>query len=471
MQQTGIAVILAAGAGRKFLPYNTVRNKCAFPIGNTPVVARLVLQLREIGFSRIVVVVGYEEASVRAALRPHLDSNIVFVRQASGAMGTVPATLSALQSIGVTSESLLVAYGDVIVSTEDIRAVWQLHTQHHATASFLCAPVGDSLAQDWIGCQIKRERPKGGALPDSLQGHSTDSTFRMGGIFAFGAEALPYVQNAPATMTHVPVGGMPPVESDLAEVYANLLDEGKDVAAVVAKHPTADLDKCWNIFDASNLVLQEQANLCTESRIHPTAKIADSAEITGNIIVEEGAVIGSRAVLKGFTSVGRNTQVINGAIVGEGVLIGAETRISDYCLVSGRSVIGNHCVVGHGGEMDGIMLDHSYIWHYSEIFGVLGLSVDIGAATVCGTLRFDDGNTIHRLHGRRELPRLGSNATYFGDYCRTGVNVITQPGAKIGTYSCVGAGVVLYDDVPDRKLILLKQETIVRDWGPERYGW
>lgn len=470
MQQNGIAVILAAGAGRKFLPYNLVRNKCAFPIGNVPVVTRLLLQLRAIGFSRIVVVVGYEEASIRAALRPHLDPNVVFVRQSSGAVGTAAATLSALESVGVTQESVLVTYGDVVVSTEDILATWQLHSQQHATASFLCSPLGDSLAQDWIGCQIGGDRSQGGSLPHSLQGHSTDCAFRMGGVFAFGKEALPYIKNAPSTMTHVPVGGMPPVESDLAEVYASLLDEGKDVAAVVARKPTADLDKCWHIFDATSLVLQEQAELCTESRIHPTAKISDSAEIEGNIVVEEGAIIGNRAVLRGFTHIGRNTRVINGAILEPYVIIGSETRISDYCLVN-RSVIGNHCVVGHGGEIDGVMLDGSYIWHYSEIFGVLGLSVDIGAATVCGTLRFDDGNTIHRLHGRREQPRLGSNATYFGDYSRTGVNVITQPGAKIGTYSCVGAGVVLYDDVPDRKLILLKQETIIRDWGPERYGW
>ena len=152
-------------------------------------------------------------------------------------------------------------------------------------------------------------------------------------------------------------------------------------------------------------------------------------------------------------------------------MIGAESRVSDYCLLTGGSTLGRGCVLGHGGEMDGVMLDKSYIYHYSEIYGVLGLGVDIGAATVCGTLRFDDDETIHKISGRREFPRNHSNATYFGDYSRTGVNVITQPGAKIGAYSCVGAGIVLYKDVPSRKLVLLKQETEMREWGPERYGW
>jgi hypothetical protein len=30
---------------------------------------------------------------------------------------------------------------------------------------------------------------------------------------------------------------------------------------------------------------------------------------------------------------------------------------------------------------------------------------------------------------------------------------------------------VVYEDIPSRKLVLLKQELVFRDWGPERYGW
>jgi bifunctional UDP-N-acetylglucosamine pyrophosphorylase/glucosamine-1-phosphate N-acetyltransferase len=121
--------------------------------------------------------------------------------------------------------------------------------------------------------------------------------------------------------------------------------------------------------------------------------------------------------------------------------------------------------------MDGVMLDGSFLFHYCEIMGVVGQRVDIGAATVCGTLRFDDGDTIHTIRGRRERPDFGANGAYFGDFSRTGVNVITMPGVKIGAYSCVGAGIVVYEDIPSRKLVLLKQELVYRDWGPERYGW
>jgi UDP-N-acetylglucosamine diphosphorylase / glucose-1-phosphate thymidylyltransferase / UDP-N-acetylgalactosamine diphosphorylase / glucosamine-1-phosphate N-acetyltransferase / galactosamine-1-phosphate N-acetyltransferase len=46
-----------------------------------------------------------------------------------------------------------------------------------------------------------------------------------------------------------------------------------------------------------------------------------------------------------------------------------------------------------------------------------------------------------------------------------------MPGVKVGVYACVGPGVILYEDLPDRKIVLARQELSIRDWGPERYGW
>ena len=106
-----------------------------------------------------------------------------------------------------------------------------------------------------------------------------------------------------------------------------------------------------------------------------------------------------------------------------------------------------------------------------HIYGVVGEHSDLGAATVCGTLRFDDGRTPHLIKGRKEIPAEGSNATYIGDFCRTGVNVTFWPGKKVGAYAVIGAGTVLDRDVPDHTLIYPKQQLEMREWGPERYGW
>jgi bifunctional UDP-N-acetylglucosamine pyrophosphorylase/glucosamine-1-phosphate N-acetyltransferase len=115
-------------------------------------------------------------------------------------------------------------------------------------------------------------------------------------------------------------------------------------------------------------------------------------------------------------------------------------------------------------------MEGAYSYHYGEYWGVVGRNSDLGAATVCGTLRFDDQLTIHRVRNRREIPRTGANASYLGDYTRTGVNAILMPGVKVGAYSVVGAGVILNEDLPNNTLVYAKQELVTRPWGPERYG-
>ena len=85
-----------------------------------------------------------------------------------------------------------------------------------------------------------------------------------------------------------------------------------------------------------------------------------------------------------------------------------------------------------------------------------------------GTLRFDSEKSIVRVKGKRYI---AESVAYIGDYCRTGVGVMVMPRVRVGPYSVVGPGVVLYEDLEPYKMILVKQKLIKRDWGPSRYGW
>ncbi len=207
------------------------------------------------------------------------------------------------------------------------------------------------------------------------------------------------------------------------------------------------------------------------SSISTTARIHDSAELSGRVILGPNAEVGARVVARGDLWLGPNASVTNGSILEGRCLVGDGARVKDYALIGGDTTLGPGSLCGHGAEFTGVLLDGAYLYHYCELWGVLGSKVDVGAATVCGTLRFDDSSTIHRIQGRPEIPEEGANASYLGDYSRTGVNAILMPGVKTGAYSCVGAGVVLYDDLPSREMVLLKQDLVRKRWGPERYGW
>ncbi len=456
------AILLCAGAGARFWPYNEVRNKTAIPVMNRPNVRRLAESLIECGIERLVVVVGAYEASVRSALAG-LSVPVAFIRQ-NPPTGTANAVLSALPLIG--EEPFLVAYGDIATPPDTLRALIQTAQSTGAIATTVLQPyLPEHDPRDWIGGVVRNGRLV------HVEGHSADTTHRLGGLYAFTPHVIEALNAHPGLMTSVPVGGMPPYEAELAQVLPILLEQGHDIPFVEPHAFLVDIDKPWHIWEANVRWLNWSTSQLTKSHIGKEVQIDDSAEIHGHLWVEEGAVIGKRVVIGGNAFIGKETRLLNGAILQGTTAIGERSRISDYCLVSGHTVVGNGCIVGHDAEMDGVMLDGSFLFHYCEIMGVVGQKVDIGAATVCGTLRFDDGDTLHTVRGRRERPEFGANGTYFGDFSRTGVNVITMPGVKIGSYSCVGAGIVVYEDIPSRKLVLLKQELVYRDWGPERYGW
>jgi bifunctional UDP-N-acetylglucosamine pyrophosphorylase/glucosamine-1-phosphate N-acetyltransferase len=457
------AIVLAAGSGERMWPYNEVRNKCALPVGGVPNVRLLVEALAKVGVQRVVVVVGPHAGSVRAALLG-APIAVAYVEQPRPG-GTADAALTGLRQID--DEAFLIVYGDIYVTAKSLAAVCETWTAGQVAAAALVEQLQmPRRPQDWIGAFVDADLLRG------LEGHSRDARHRLCGVVACDRRLLPYLEANSGIMSAVPVGGMPAAEAELAESLQRFSEAGNPVAAVAARDPYVDMDNPWHILEANYQRVTAVTAAITETRIHPTARIHDGAELRGNVALGPGSVIGNRVIVGGNLAVGAQTEVINGAILHGPALIGDHCRVSDYCLVESHAAIGNRCVVGHGAEISGVQLDGSYLWHYCEIYGVVGQSVDIGAATVCGTLRFDDGIAEHRVRGRREVPEWGGNATFFGDFSRTGVNVITQPGVKIGAYTCIGAGVVLYDDVPSRTLRLLKpQETIDRPWGPERYGW
>jgi len=453
------AILLAAGAGTRFWPYNVVRNKCAFPIANVPAVRRLSDDLAALGITRQVVVVGAGEASVRAALRG-ASADIAFVRQAHPD-GTAAAAF--LGAAGIDGDILVVA-ADSVTDRANLAALRERFERDRPLAAALTQPLGAESSLDWLIAYVDDGELRG------VEGHSRDGDRRFCGVYAFRPEALAFLRDNPALM-RVGVGGMPPVEAEIAQSLQMMVDEGETVAVIDAPGFHVDLDKPWHILEANGRVIGAMAAALEGHQIDPTARVHDGADIGGRLVLGPGAVIGNRVVVDGDLWLGAGAKALNGAIVHGHAVIGQGTVVRDYCQIGGGSSLGARGVYGHGAEFSGVALDTVYCYHYCEIWGVVGQAVDFGAATVCGNLRFDDRDTVWRIKGRPEIPTTAANAAYFGDFCRTGVNAIIMPGRRLGVYSICGPGVILHDDLPDRTMITVTQQVTTRPWGPERYGW
>ncbi len=455
------AIILTAGKGSKIWPYGVTKNKAVLPIANRPVISWTVDALRSAGVERFHVVTGHRQEQITHAVAGM--SGISFHAQ-TGGWGTVPALLSAWDL--AQEDQIVVVYGDVLVAQEDIQNLVKNHKESGSIATALLQPLGSEPPNDWLCAQLNGERIA------YVLGHPRDNvTHRFCGAFVFDKRFLPYLQGNPGIMHSVQVGMMPADEAHIEESIQIAIEDHQEIRAVEAKYPFIDLDKPWHLLEGNTAWLRYQSSKLTKNQIGKNAKISGSATINGRVVIGEDSEIGAGVIVEGDLWVGANTQIVQGAIIEPNVSIGSNCLIRRYCQIETGTSVGDRCVVGHCAEVSGIMMRMVYAYHYGEYWGVLGEASDLGAATVCGNLRFDDMQTAHRIKGRREIPRSGANAAYLGDYVRTGVNAIIMPGVKVGPYSILGAGAIVEEDVPDRTLLYVKQEQIRKSWGPERYGW
>ena len=453
-----VAVILAAGKGTRLWPYNVVRPKCLIPVGGRPLLCHTVERLLGIGFGDIVVAADAFAGQIRNVFRHVPEVRVIETGQTNGSASTAARAAGAAKD-----QRFLLLFGDTLIERDDLCALAEAPEEDVAA---LTAPLGDEHSEDWICARVRDGRV------EEIWGHPREfpEGHRLFGL-SVTRDLIPYLENCPDLFPRTQVGMMPPVEAFVEAAAETYRADGHALLSVAARHPVFDIDKPWHILEANRHVVKRLTGALGENRLAENATIHPGARIDGFVSLGKNSRIGATVRIRGSLIAGDDTVVDNGAIINGDAVIGNGCRVSNYCYIDDASTLGDRCVVNHCAEFSGMAMENVYLYHYMEFYGVIGMNTDLGAATVCGTLRHDDGRTAHRVKGRREQPLHYSCACFLGDFSRTGVNAIIMPGKKTGVYSIVGSGVVLDKDLPDRTSVFVKQEQERRPWGPERYGW
>lgn len=455
------AVILAAGAGVRMWPFGETQPKALLPVAAEPLLAATVREIAAAGVGDIRVAVGGPHARAVEGWCA-LAGDVVPV--AAETAGTAASLLSALAD---DTGPCLCVYGDVWFPRGVLAELVACHREDPAAAVALLSPLGSEHPQDWI-CGDAGP----GDLLSGFQGHPRSGGYRSGGAFVLPAGFGRFLAGNPGRGVRVPVGGMPHAEADLEESLNLFVLHGGHVRTLV--RPTVDLDKPWHLLQANQDAMAERFRGIEGVQCAPGASVSPEADVRAPVILAPGAELGPGVIVRAPLLIGPGSQVTDRVIIAGPTILGRDVQVKDGAYLE-EAILGDRVRIGHGAEVSGVVMDGAYIVHYCQINGVVGRAVDIGAATVCGSLRFDDGTgrqwVGERPAGRWETPAVQGNACYVGDFCRTGVNVTIMPGRSIGAFSCVGPGLVLQDDVPARTRVLLRQEVVQSPWGPERYGW
>lgn len=449
-------IILAAGAGSKLFPFDAVGSKTMRPAANMPLIAWNIRALREVTAARVHIVTQKRYFGAIAGYFEAWEG--VHVHICAPGLGSADTLYEGMRL--AQGDTFLILNGDTVVDPDTLRAFYA----QEAPAALLY-PVR-TRASDWI-CA----RAENGALAAVGAHHRGEQMTHQIAALVMPRAFERALLCTPEYFPDMKVGEGAPCERYVEAALARFLESGA-VRAVEGTGVYCDVDKPWHLLEANRALVALRCGALTDSSAGTGSAISDSADIRGHVLLGKNAYIGKNVRVDGNLIVGDDTVIDNGAVFMGDAVVGSRARVRNYCQIYDGCTIGDDCIVDHAAEfLGGMLMNRTYLYHYGEIYGAVGASVDIGAGTVCGTLRFDDGETTHRIGGRRERAGAFANAVYIGDYCRTGVGTVFLPGAKVGAYSVLAPGAVIGGDIPANSCVELKQELKITAWGPERYGW
>lgn len=201
------------------------------------------------------------------------------------------------------------------------------------------------------------------------------------------------------------------------------------VAALVIDNPYIGFAKLSQLFD--NLPQQT-------SGIHPTAVVAESAEIPA------GTSIGANAVIGEYVQLGKNSRIGPGCIIGEHSIIGENCLLHANVVFYHDVVVGNNCIFHSGSVLGadgfGFAPDAGKWQKIAQLGGVrIGNNVEIGANTTV-----DRGALGHTQIGndvKLDDQIMIAHNVVIGDGCAIAATSGIAGSTKLGKNCTISGGV------------------------------
>ncbi len=410
-----VVVVLAGGSNSRFWP---LRAKSLLPVCGTSLIERHITGFVAAGCREFVIVAGPDtEQAMRKAV------------------AGIPA------SVQVVVQERARGMGDALLTAAAARDDWERR-------SVIVSQSHDVVAPSLYAAFVERcQRTDAGGL---LAAKRTETYF-PGGYLTLDAERVtglvekPGAGNEPSDLVSLVLHWHRTVPDLLERIRAEYRSPmtsddhyERAIAAMLAAHryevevydgPWQPLKYPWQVLGVMEMALHE---------LTPSANPPEG--VSGPVYLEEGVRIypGGRVVGPAWIGAGSvigTNSLVRGSVIGRGVEVGFGCEIA-------RSYVG-----------DGCTFHHNYVGD-----SVIDQNTGLGFGTVTGNWPFyapPVRSTIAEERMRTGMEKLGA---VVGADSRTGIGVLLSPGVKIGAGSFVGPGVVVHRDIPDGRLLLLRQE-------------
>lgn len=407
-------VILAAGRGERLEPFTYTRPKPLIPVMNKPIIHHIIDALENQDFDRVFIVVSHHADKVIKYVE-ELGVNIRPVFQGEP-KGTGDAVLKVLDYV---KPPFLLIYGDILVE----RNIIAILRRTYERGGYNCVLLGVNVEhpEEYGVLYVDENNLLKGIIEKPK--FKVESNLINGGVYIVDEKVLEELKH---------VKPSPRGEIEFTDAINNAVKAGCKVKVVTcSRDEWVEVGKPWDILSANAKFLDEMLQTRIEGYVE------DNVKIKGRVVIEEGAEVLSGTYIIGPAYIGRNSR------------IGPNAYIRPY------TIIGDGVVIGNAVEVKGsVIMSKTHIAHLSYVGdSVIGEGVNFGAGTITANLRFDEKPVPVRVKGVKVSSGRRKLGAFVGDYVKTGINVSLMPGVKIGAYSWIAPGLVIYDGIPPHSFV------------------
>jgi len=371
--------------------------KPMLPVAGRPLVVHCLEAAIAAGATRLVVVVGYEAESIRAALAERDWEIPVTVVVQEEQRGTADAVRTANPELA--AEPFVVLNGDVLYDTASLAELYQ---SGPAVGSYRVENPSAYGVLDVEDGQVRGVDEK----PATPQSDLVNT-----GAYVFPAAAREWLSVD---------------ESDRDELeLTDVLQRCCEATAVTAVpfDRWLDVGRPWELLAANEWKLDE-----LDRRID--GDVSPDAELRSAVVVEPGATVEPGVVIEGPA------------------YLGAGAHVGPNAYIRGATALGPGTRVGHSVELkNSVVMADSKVPHLTYLGdSILGRDVNLGAGTTVANLRHDDAPVELTVKGDRLSTGRRKFGVVCGDGVKTGINCTINAGVTLSTDARVGPGETVLRD-------------------------
>jgi bifunctional UDP-N-acetylglucosamine pyrophosphorylase/glucosamine-1-phosphate N-acetyltransferase len=404
------AVVLAAGRGERLWPLTEDTPKPLLPIANKSILERTLEALTRVGIRQIILVVGFRNEKIRDRLGKGeaIGSEIRYIKQKTQ-KGTADA-------LGICSKELqgedrfLVVYGDDYYETSVPRTFVAKSRGNKGIT------IGTANVQD--ASSFGKIQSRRGLVTEIREKASkAEPGLVNAGIYLMDQSIFSAIRK-----TKLSIRG----ELELTDALKILMSDGVPVHALdLGSRKWLGISYPWDLLEANEWAVESE---------RPVSKgtIEKGVHIRGVAVLEEGSVVKAGSYLEGPVHVGKRCQV------------GPNAYLRPY------SSLGDDVKVGAGCEIkNSIVMKNTRIPHLSYVGdSIIGEECSLGAGTITANLKFDEAHVKSKIRGSWVDSGRKKLGAVLGEGAKTGINVSTFPGVKVGRGAWIGPGAIVDKDVP-----------------------